>query len=110
MILTLSHGYSSESTHQELSNEYQHDRVSMFFQKSCILVFWTGVAAALEGLNIDCDFLIALGMTLGLYSQLGVLLLFWQQNPCNSHLRTTTLRKRRGIHKNVNFNEIIGKN
>ena len=24
---TLSHGYSSESTQRELSNEYQHDRV-----------------------------------------------------------------------------------
>ena len=24
---TLAHGYSSESTQQELNNEYQHDRV-----------------------------------------------------------------------------------
>ena len=28
MIETLAHGYSSESTQQELSNEYQYDRVS----------------------------------------------------------------------------------
>ena len=26
MTETLAHGYSSESTQQELSNEYQHDR------------------------------------------------------------------------------------
>ena len=32
MIETLTHGYSSESTQQELSNEYQHDRVlNVFF-------------------------------------------------------------------------------
>ena len=27
MTETLAHGYSDESTQQELSNEYQHDRV-----------------------------------------------------------------------------------
>ena len=27
MTETLAHGYSSESTRQELSNQYQHDRV-----------------------------------------------------------------------------------
>ena len=27
MMETLAHGYSSESTQRELSNEYQHDRV-----------------------------------------------------------------------------------
>ena len=27
MTETLAHEYSSESTHQELSNKYQHDRV-----------------------------------------------------------------------------------
>ena len=31
---TLANGYSSESTRRELSNEYQDDRVSMFFQDS----------------------------------------------------------------------------
>ena len=31
---TLANGYSSESTQRELSNEYQDDRVSMFFQES----------------------------------------------------------------------------
>ena len=48
---TLANGYSSESTRQELSNEYQVDRVSMVFQESCILVLWTKVVSALEGLN-----------------------------------------------------------
>ena len=38
MTETLTNGYSSESTHQELSNEYQHDRVSMIFKKICILI------------------------------------------------------------------------
>ena len=36
----MANGYSSESTHQELSNEYQHDSVQMFFKNICILVLW----------------------------------------------------------------------
>ena len=32
MIETLANGYSSESTQQELPNEYQHDRVWMVFK------------------------------------------------------------------------------
>ena len=50
MTETLAHGYSSESTQRELSNEYQHGRVWMFFKNLCILVLWTKVASALEGL------------------------------------------------------------
>ena len=34
MTETLANGYSFESTQQEFSNEYQHDRVSMVFNKS----------------------------------------------------------------------------
>ena len=34
MTQTLANGYSSESTRQELSNEYQHDSVTMIFKKS----------------------------------------------------------------------------
>ena len=49
---TLANGYSSESTRRELSNEYQDDRVSMVFQESCILVLWTKVVSALEGLTL----------------------------------------------------------
>ena len=50
MTETLANGYSSESTHQELSNEYQDDMVSIIFKKICILMLWTKVASALEGL------------------------------------------------------------
>ena len=52
MIVTLTHGYSSKSTQQQLSNEYQKDRVSMFFKKLWVLVFWTKVASVLEGLKV----------------------------------------------------------
>ena len=52
---TLANGYSSESIRRELSNEYQDDRVSMFFQEFCILVLWTKVVSALEGLNASHD-------------------------------------------------------
>ena len=34
MTETLAHGYLSDSTQRELFNEYQHDRISMVFQKS----------------------------------------------------------------------------
>ena len=50
MTETLANGYSSESTQRELSDEYQHDRVVMIFKNLCILVLWTKVASALEGL------------------------------------------------------------
>ena len=47
------HGYSSESTQQELSNEYQHDRVYMVSKGNLYnLVLWTKVASALEGIII----------------------------------------------------------
>ena len=51
MTETLANGYSSESARRELSNEYQHDRVSMVFIYLCILVYWTKVVIALEGLR-----------------------------------------------------------
>ena len=51
MTLTLANGYSSESAQRELSNEYQHDRVSMIFKDFCVLVLSTNVGSALEGLN-----------------------------------------------------------
>ena len=49
---------------QELSNEYQHDRVQMVFKRGCIPVLWTKVALTLEGFlklhqlptNTDFDF------------------------------------------------------
>ena len=54
MAETLAHGYSSESTQRELSNKYQHDRVSMVFKNLCILVLWMKVASALGGLTAPC--------------------------------------------------------
>ena len=48
----LAHGYSSESTQRELSNEYQHDRVQIVIKNLCILVLWMRVTLALkEGLS-----------------------------------------------------------
>ena len=52
MTETVAYGYSSESTRQELSNEYQHDRVSMVSENLFILVLSTKVASALEGLGL----------------------------------------------------------
>ena len=48
---TLANGYSFESTHQELFNEYQHDRVLMILKIICIPMLWTKVPSALEGLK-----------------------------------------------------------
>ena len=53
MIETLANGYSSESAQRELSYEYQQDRVWMIFRNLSILVIWTQVALALEGLNVQ---------------------------------------------------------
>ena len=50
MIETMANEYSSESTLRELSNEYQHDRVSMIFKDFCVLVLSTNIGSALEGL------------------------------------------------------------
>ena len=52
MTETLAYGYSSESTHLELSNGYQHDRVEMVFKDLYILVLWMKVASALGGLKL----------------------------------------------------------
>ena len=51
MTETLANGYSYESTQRDLSNEYQHNRVSMVYKKVCVLVLWMKVASALVGLN-----------------------------------------------------------
>ena len=44
MTDTLAYGYLPESTQRELSNEYQHARVSTVFKNICVLVLWTKVA------------------------------------------------------------------
>ena len=51
MIETLANGYSYESAQRELSNEYQHDRVTMIFIIFCFFVHWTKVTSASEGLK-----------------------------------------------------------
>ena len=51
MTETLANGYSSESTPQELSNEYQHDRVWIVFKDFYVLLLWMKVVSALEGLS-----------------------------------------------------------
>ena len=50
MVETQAYGYSSESTQLELSNGYQHDRVSMVFRNLCVHVLCTNVVSVLEGL------------------------------------------------------------
>ena len=40
-----------ESTQREISNEYQHDKVTKVFKNLCILVLWTKVALALKELT-----------------------------------------------------------
>ena len=55
MTETLTHGYSSEGTQRELSNEYPHHRVKMILIIFGILMYWTKVAPALEGFNRRCD-------------------------------------------------------
>ena len=52
MTKTLVHGYSSESTQLELSNEHQHDRVQMVFKNLYVIVLRMKVALALEGLLV----------------------------------------------------------
>ena len=48
----LANGYSSErSTQQEISYEYPHDLVYMIFIIFCILVHWTKVPSASDGLH-----------------------------------------------------------
>ena len=48
---TLANGNSSESTQQELSNEYQNSRVLVVFKNLCVLVLRMKVASALKGLS-----------------------------------------------------------
>ena len=51
MTETTANAYSSDSTQQELSNEYQDDRVTMIFKISfCIFVHWTKVNLAAIGM------------------------------------------------------------
>ena len=49
MTETLTRRYSFEITQYELSNEFQHDRLSMVIRNLCIRVLWMKVARALIG-------------------------------------------------------------
>ena len=60
MTDTQANGYPSDSTQWELSNKFQHDRVWMVFRNLCILVLWTKVALALEGLGGPLDIVICI--------------------------------------------------
>ena len=51
MTETLAHSYLTETTQQEQSNEYQHDRDKIGFRNLCVLVLWKKVASALERLR-----------------------------------------------------------
>ena len=53
MTETQEHGYSSDRTQQELSYEYPHDRVWMYFITFGILVHRTKVTSASEGLTMQ---------------------------------------------------------
>ena len=55
MTETLIHGYSSDSTEEELPNEYQHDRILKMkvFKRLWAIVLWIKVALALEGLMMQ---------------------------------------------------------
>ena len=63
--------YSSDSTQQELSNEYQHDRVWLFFKHFCRLAPWKKVASERKGLNHLCT----LGMV-GLMNNVVIIYVF----------------------------------
>ena len=46
---TLANGYSFESTHRELSNEYRHNAVKTVFKIPCVLnVLWMKEISALD--------------------------------------------------------------
>ena len=51
MTETLANRYSSERTQQEISNEYQQDRVWMDFKHLSDFIFCVEIAAALKGLK-----------------------------------------------------------
>ena len=51
MTENLAHRYSSESTQQEHSYEYQHGRAKMFLKNLCVILLLTKVALVTEGLK-----------------------------------------------------------
>ena len=58
MTETLANGYLSESTLQDLSNEYQHDRIKMIFKIFCFFVHLTKATLTSEG-NAEATFVLS---------------------------------------------------
>ena len=56
MTETLANGYSFERTQQELSNEYQYDRVSMVFKKSLHPCALDETSHSIGGVNLQSSF------------------------------------------------------
>ena len=63
---TLDNTYSSESTKQELFNEYQHDRVKMVFKTLCVYVLWMKLASGLDELMRNTGWKQMLGLLLSI--------------------------------------------
>ena len=90
MAKTLAHGYSSQSTQRELSNEYQHDRVWMVFKSFCIFLPWSEVASAWKGLNlIDVEILQGI---YALYSLTALLDFYEEEFPIDNSISNISQR------------------
>ena len=50
MTETLAHGYASESSQRDLSSEYQHDRVQIFFKNMFVFQLWTSSIEWVKGI------------------------------------------------------------
>ena len=68
MIETQGNGYSSDSTHRELSNEYQHDRVKMILIILCFCQTSCSVSPS-AGIRESVDFSIGRFLYYSLFSQ-----------------------------------------
>ena len=53
MTETLAHGYSSDSTQRELSNEYQHDRVANLANTKNAKKSWKMIETLAHGYSSD---------------------------------------------------------
>ena len=54
MTETQAYRYSSERTQQELSNEYQYDRVQIVFKNLCFLVLLDECSLIIGNVNMFC--------------------------------------------------------
>ena len=112
MTKTMAHGYSSDSTQRELSNEHQHDRVLTIFKKLCVLVLRTKIAFALERLRGHSQLVACFKLVLGL-SVLYCLHLFWFEfnlEPCKSSLQLGLIPPIFSQHPFLHFDQFRMKN